>query len=352
MVNSRADTRLDELEKATYDLQQGRLLLDAAVKELNAQFRRTDDQVTEVRTELTAMLQEMRAGFASLKLKDTSNPDDGSTSANQGSKTTTAGGTSASPMPTFDGSDALAWLARAEQYFLISGTASEDRVGVTMVALAGAALPWYQLLRQRVPDLTWARFARELMKRFGGNGVLNVYEAFAAVPSPPRPPTLAKVTAPMLSSSPPTTAKENTLHAIQQPLPIQQMCTPLTVQQPIPPPVLVPPPSPPSPLTPATPPTLAPVTAPLLSTSGPYILQFQSPFLSLLRCLVSAAHQSPPMAVSFPGSLFSLTGAPFSYLVMLRFLHIVGNLLWFDALATTRKHEFEPPPDRVIYFEF
>ena len=84
-------------------------------------------------------------------------------------------------MPNFDGSEALAWLARAEQYFLISGTPPEDRVGIAMVALAGTALPWYQLLRQRVPDLTWARFARELMKRFGGNGALNEYEAFAAV---------------------------------------------------------------------------------------------------------------------------------------------------------------------------
>ena len=41
MVNSRSDVRLEELEKATGDLEQGRLVLDAAVKELNAQFRRT-----------------------------------------------------------------------------------------------------------------------------------------------------------------------------------------------------------------------------------------------------------------------------------------------------------------------
>ena len=51
-------------------------------------------------------------------------------------------------------------------------------------------------------------------------------------------------------------------------------------------------------------------------------------------------------------SLFSSTGVPFSYLVMLRFLYIVGNLLWFDALATTRKHEFEPPPDKKNGFRF
>ncbi|XP_041999963.1 uncharacterized protein LOC121749458 [Salvia splendens] len=123
----------------------------------------------------------MRAGFASLKLNDASNPEDGSTSANHASKTAVAGAASVSPMPTLDGSDALAWLARAEQYFLIFGTTPENRVGLAMVALAGEALPWYQLLRHRVPDLPWARFARELMKHFGGTGALNEYEAFAAV---------------------------------------------------------------------------------------------------------------------------------------------------------------------------
>ena len=133
--------RLEDLEKSTEDLEQGRLLLDAAVKELNAQFRRTDDQVTEVRSDLTAMLQEMRTGFASLKLKNTSTPKDEATSANWEPKTASAGGVPASTMPTFDGSDALAWLARAEQYFMISETPSDDRVGITMVALTGVALP-------------------------------------------------------------------------------------------------------------------------------------------------------------------------------------------------------------------
>ena len=41
--------------------------------------------------------------------------------------------------------------------------------------------PLVPVVAQRVPDLTWARFARELMKRFGGNRALNEYEAFAAV---------------------------------------------------------------------------------------------------------------------------------------------------------------------------
>ncbi|XP_047979195.1 uncharacterized protein LOC125221112 [Salvia hispanica] len=123
----------------------------------------------------------MRAGFAALKLQSKTVPEDDATSATPETNSATIGATSAFPMPTFDGTEALAWLARAEQYFLISETSLEKRVGVAMVALAGPALPWYQLLRKRIPDLTWARFARELMKRFGGNGALDEYKALAAV---------------------------------------------------------------------------------------------------------------------------------------------------------------------------
>ncbi|KAG6421606.1 hypothetical protein SASPL_118163 [Salvia splendens] len=106
----------------------------------------------------------MRAGFASLTPGTKVPPEGEASSENRESNSVSTENNSASPMPTFDGTDALAWLARAEQYFLISDTAPEKRVGVAMVALAGAALPWYQLLRKRVPDLSWARFARELMK--------------------------------------------------------------------------------------------------------------------------------------------------------------------------------------------
>ena len=50
-----------------------------------------------------------------------------------------------------------------------------------MVALTGPALPWYQLLIKRIPNLSWDRFLQELMKHFGNNGALDEYEAFAAV---------------------------------------------------------------------------------------------------------------------------------------------------------------------------
>ncbi|XP_042045394.1 uncharacterized protein LOC121791530 [Salvia splendens] len=168
MVVSRTDTRLDVLEKAT--------------EEINARLQLSDGRAIALEAKVDAMVAEIRAGFAAINAKS-GGPGTGENDPPESSESnsTPTGGKTPSPMPTFEGTDALAWLARAEQYFLIAGTTPENRVGIAMVALAGPALPWYQLLRKRVPNLSWARFARELMKRFGGNGALDEYEAFAAV---------------------------------------------------------------------------------------------------------------------------------------------------------------------------
>ncbi|XP_042067454.1 uncharacterized protein LOC121810792 [Salvia splendens] len=138
MVNSRGDSRLDTVEKANEEL---------------------NERVTSLESKLDSLLAEVRAGFASLTPGTKVPPEDEASSENRESNSVSTGNQSPSPMPTFDGTDALAWLARAEQYFLISDTAPEKRVGVAMVALAGAALPWYQLLRRRNPDLSLPRFA-------------------------------------------------------------------------------------------------------------------------------------------------------------------------------------------------
>ena len=188
----------------------------------------------------------------------------------------------------------------------------------------------------------------------------------------------------------------STIHTDIDAKAINRVSLPLAVQQPIPPPVLVPLPSPTSPpilatvtapllstvsldipqfqplflpllqrlvstaaadltkLVVSTPPTTTMIRSPLLSASSasPDNLQFQSPFSSLLRCLVSATHQYTPTVVSLPGSLLTSAGTPFYYFIMLRCLHTVGHLIWFNTLATTRMHEFEPPPDKKNWFRF
>lgn len=177
MVNTRNnDTRLDGLEKAVGNLEKKSDTTNDMINEVNVQIQATNDRVAAMDSKIDSFITEMRAAITTgiPNLTHTGTPE-ATVHAN-----TAQGGTSPMTIPTFDGSDALSWLARAEHYFFISNVLMENRIGVAMVALAGPALPWYQLLRRRIPNLTWAQFTRELMKRFGDKMALDGYEAFAA----------------------------------------------------------------------------------------------------------------------------------------------------------------------------
>ncbi|XP_042057010.1 heat shock 70 kDa protein 15-like [Salvia splendens] len=80
-------------------------------------------------------------------------------------------------LPTFDGSDALAWLASVDQYFLVHKTPAEKQVELALAALSGPAMSWIQLLLRCNPDLTWDQFTHELLVRFGSDPALDGHEA-------------------------------------------------------------------------------------------------------------------------------------------------------------------------------
>ncbi|XP_057806177.1 uncharacterized protein LOC131021105 [Salvia miltiorrhiza] len=84
-------------------------------------------------------------------------------------------------MPSFDGSDARAWLARAEQYFLVHQTPAAKKVEFAVIALSGSSMSWYQLLIRRIPNPDWVTFRQELLIRYGDESAINGYEALLAV---------------------------------------------------------------------------------------------------------------------------------------------------------------------------
>ncbi|XP_042027355.1 uncharacterized protein LOC121774573 [Salvia splendens] len=83
-------------------------------------------------------------------------------------------------LPPFDGTDAIGWLARASQYFMVNKTPTSKRLDPALIALLGPALPWVQILMRRYPSLSWDQFAHELLVRFGDNTARDGYEALAA----------------------------------------------------------------------------------------------------------------------------------------------------------------------------
>lgn len=69
--------------------------------------------------------------------------------------------------PRFDGTDALTWIFKFEQYFKYYDISDPQRLVIAAVHLDGDILPWFQLLEKvgRVPN--WSMFARAVETHFG-----------------------------------------------------------------------------------------------------------------------------------------------------------------------------------------
>lgn len=79
-------------------------------------------------------------------------------------------------LPTFDGTDSLAWLAQAEQYFLVHKTDVWQRVQLALIAMFGKAMFWAQRVLRRALSIPWEQFSKELVERFGDSSTINTYE--------------------------------------------------------------------------------------------------------------------------------------------------------------------------------
>lgn len=69
-------------------------------------------------------------------------------------------------MPTFDGTDLIGWIARAEQHFEIQGTLEELKIFLAPVSMEGVPLHWLRWLRQKNPQLSWNLLKEKLMQRY------------------------------------------------------------------------------------------------------------------------------------------------------------------------------------------
>ncbi|KAH6822518.1 hypothetical protein C2S53_008995 [Perilla frutescens var. hirtella] len=76
-------------------------------------------------------------------------------------------------LPTFDGSDPRAWIARADQYFMVHQTPISDKVSLALVAMGGDVLFWVQWMMRRFPTISWSQFTAELLLRFDDGSVVN-----------------------------------------------------------------------------------------------------------------------------------------------------------------------------------
>lgn len=91
-----------------------------------------------------------------------------------------SGNSPAMVLPSFDGTDALGWLLRAGQYFMVNKMLDASRIDLALISLSGPALPWIQIFYRRFPSLSWDQFSRELLIRFSDDSARDSYEALVA----------------------------------------------------------------------------------------------------------------------------------------------------------------------------
>ncbi|KAG6421417.1 hypothetical protein SASPL_117969 [Salvia splendens] len=163
-MTTRMETRVEGLEKA---MEEHNTRLGAIENQLR-------DQAAYQRTE-----------FEQLRQLLTARSSGSSGSSNSHGAATEGNNILATPLslqqsmelPSFEGEDVLSWIARANQYFLVHNTPAERRVQVALIALAGPAMAWVQVLSRRSPLITWDDFSRKLQIRFGTRVALDEYEA-------------------------------------------------------------------------------------------------------------------------------------------------------------------------------
>ncbi|KZV47670.1 hypothetical protein F511_45065 [Dorcoceras hygrometricum] len=56
-----------------------------------------------------------------------------------------------------------------------------QRLRLAHIHMDGATYHWFQWIRARIPDITWSRFAEELIKRYGGRRQSNPFFMLASL---------------------------------------------------------------------------------------------------------------------------------------------------------------------------
>lgn len=136
------EQRMEEIEKMVEGLSHTAEELRIAHEEMAAKYAETEKCQAVIDAKLDMIV-------AKLGIHNTFdiNTDDESHGSKQ-SKDDKSSSLSSQKMefPNFDGTDAQAWLAWAEQFFLIHKTSDANKVELAVIVLFGSAMSWYQLL--------------------------------------------------------------------------------------------------------------------------------------------------------------------------------------------------------------
>ncbi|MCH94634.1 transposon Ty3-I gag-pol polyprotein, partial [Trifolium medium] len=69
--------------------------------------------------------------------------------------------------PRFNGTDVLAWIFKANQFFDYYRTSDPERLTIAAVHLDHAVVPWFQMIQRETPFSSWQEFTHALELEYG-----------------------------------------------------------------------------------------------------------------------------------------------------------------------------------------
>ncbi|KAJ9561664.1 hypothetical protein OSB04_006824 [Centaurea solstitialis] len=79
-------------------------------------------------------------------------------------------------LPMFSGEDPVGWITRAEVYYEVQNTPENVKVKLAKLAMEGATIHWFNLWYATEENITWERFKRAIIERYGGRQGGNPFE--------------------------------------------------------------------------------------------------------------------------------------------------------------------------------
>jgi len=84
-------------------------------------------------------------------------------------------------LPTFEGSDPMGWIARAEKFFEIQNISPKEKLRLAFISMEGNASHWFSFWKKKSKNPSWESFVEALNKRFGGKDRSTVFEKLASI---------------------------------------------------------------------------------------------------------------------------------------------------------------------------
>lgn len=84
-------------------------------------------------------------------------------------------------LPSFEGKDLVAWIARAETYFEVQKTSDEVRIQLGKLSMEAGTIHWYNMWCESTDDPSWEKLKNAMLVRFGMGRLDNPFEELRGV---------------------------------------------------------------------------------------------------------------------------------------------------------------------------